>query len=143
MQKQNTYILNKIKEYSKKKYIINLGYKTRYQLRSLLNNIDCFVLPTYYNEGVPKSLLEAMAMERFVIIGEKLKSLELINDTINGYYCKTKDTNDLINKIKMFTALNKKELKQNLLISRKKILNSYDLKIVVNKYNEIIKNIIK
>ena len=43
----------------------------------------------------------------------------------------------------MFTALNKKELKQNLLISRKKILNSYDLKIVVNKYNEIIKNIIK
>ena len=143
MQKKNTYILNKIKEYSKKKYIINLGYKTRYQLRSLLNNIDCFVLPTYYNEGVPKSLLEAMAMERFVIIGEKLKSLELINDTINGYYCKTKDTNDLINKIKMFTALNKKELKQNLLISRKKILNSYDLKIVVNKYNEIIKNIIK
>ena len=84
-----------------------------------------------------------MAMERFVIIGEKLKSLELINDTINGYYCKTKDTLDLINKIKMFAALNKKELKKNLSISRKKILNSYDLKIVVNKYNEIIKNITK
>ena len=143
MHNQSTYILNKIEEYSKKKYIINLGFKTRYQLRSLLNNIDCFVLPTYYNEGVPKSLLEAMAMERFVIIGEKLKSLELINDTINGYYCKTKDTLDLINKIKMFAALNKKELKKNLSISRKKILNSYDLKIVVNKYNEIIKNITK
>ncbi len=142
MHKQNWYILNKIKEYAKKKYIINLGYKTRFQLKNLLNNIDCFVLPTYYNEGVPKSLLEAMAMERFVIIGEKLKSLELIQDTINGYYCKTKDTNDLINKIKKFSTLNKKELKKNLSMSRKKILNYYDLKIVVNKYNEVIKNII-
>jgi glycosyltransferase involved in cell wall biosynthesis len=140
---KNSQISDQINNFSKKKYIINLGFKNKYEIKNILEKIDCFVLPTYYNEGVPRSLLEAISMEVFIILGEKLEKLNLVKENENGFYSKSNDTNNLINVMKKFINLNKYNLRSILEKSRKNIITNYHQDLVILAYEkqiEIINN---
>ena len=51
---------------------------------------DCVVLPTYYNEGVPRVLLEASALRK-PIITTKIVRNDAVEHGFNGFLCNPKD----------------------------------------------------
>ncbi len=139
---KNKLINDLINKYSQKKYITNLGFKNSLDIKKILEQVDCFVLPSYYNEGVPRSLLEAVSMEVFIILGEKLENLKIVRDNKNGFICKSNDTKNLIYLMEKFIKLQKDNLSSELLKIRKEIIKNYDQKIVINAYEDQV-NIIK
>jgi glycosyltransferase involved in cell wall biosynthesis len=74
-----------------------LGYQP--DVRAILSKLDIVVLTSYANEGVPQSLLQAMAMGR-PVIGTTVGGIpEVIHDGINGYLIPPKDASACAEKI--------------------------------------------
>lgn len=69
-----------------------------------LQSMDLFVLPSYANEGVPQSLMQAMAVG-LPVIGTAVGSVdELVKDNSTGLITKTQNTNALIKSIVQFQS---------------------------------------
>lgn len=122
-------------------YITYLG-KTD-DVKSVIQNCDIVVLPSYYREGTPKSLLESLGTGRPIITTDMPGCKETVIDGVNGFLCKPKSTEDL--SIKMEQILNCKfdELLKMGEESRKLAVNKYDEKIVISKYVNAINNCLK
>lgn len=61
-----------------------------------------FVYPSYYREGVPRTLLEALACGRPVITTDNVGCREVVVDGDNGYKIAIKNTEALVNAMKKF-----------------------------------------
>ena len=68
-------------------------------VRPHLVKADCFVYPSYYNEGIPRSLMEACSMELPVITTDNTGCRNLIQDGINGFLCNKRDPVSLADKM--------------------------------------------
>ena len=66
------------------------------------HNCSVFVLTSYYREGLPRSILEAMSCGRAIITTDSPGCREPIEDKVNGFLVPIKDTNSLVEKMKMF-----------------------------------------
>jgi glycosyltransferase involved in cell wall biosynthesis len=64
-------------------------------VRTAYETADCVVLPTYYREGVPKSLLEAAAMGLPLIATSLTGCRAAVQDGVNGFLCKPRDSESL------------------------------------------------
>ncbi len=71
---------------------------------SEIENSSVFVLPSYYQEGLPRSILEAMAMGRPIITTDWTGCRETVEDGQNGYLVKIKSVDDLIEKMELFIS---------------------------------------
>lgn len=60
-------------------------------VRPYLAAASCFVLPSYYGEGTPKSGLEALATGRPVIVANAVGCREIVEDEANGYLVEPKN----------------------------------------------------
>lgn len=74
----------------------------RHDVREVLALSDVVVLPSYYREGVPRILLEAMAMERPVITTDNVGCRETVDDGINGFMIPVRDPEALACAIEKF-----------------------------------------
>ena len=54
-------------------------------VRPFLCQADCFVFPSYYREGIPKSLLEASAMEKPIIATQSVGCQEVIEEKKDSF----------------------------------------------------------
>jgi glycosyltransferase involved in cell wall biosynthesis len=111
-------------------------------VRSFIANSDCVVLPSYYREGVPHSLLEAAAMARPIITTDNVGCREAVDDEVTGFLCKMKDADDLAEKMQKFIALSVKDRAAMGKSGRKKMENQFDEKIVISTYMDLINQII-
>lgn len=59
-----------------------------------------FVLPTYYREGLPRTILESMAMGRPIITTDWPGCRDAVKDGVNGFLVQPKDYMALAEKIK-------------------------------------------
>ena len=67
-----------------------------------LENSSVFVLPSYYREGVPLSVQEALATGRAVITTDSPGCRETVVDGVNGFLVPTHDVPQLVEKMKIF-----------------------------------------
>lgn len=104
--------------------------------RDILRQTHCTVHPTYYPEGLSNVLLESSACARPIITTDRSGCREVIDDGINGYIVKQKDSNDLIEKIEKFLSLTYEERKNMGLKGREKVEKEFDRQFVVKKYLE-------
>ena len=99
---------------------------------TFLKEIDVFVLPTYYPEGVPKSLLEAAAMNLPLITTDTPGCKEIVRDNVNGFLIPPKNPNELAKKMDClsidFNLRNKMGSKSFEIVS-----NEFSIDLVVNK----------
>lgn len=58
-----------------------------------------FVLPSYYREGIPKTLIEATAMGRPIITTKTPGCKETVVEGKNGYFVKARNVDDLADKM--------------------------------------------
>ena len=100
---------------------------------------QCTVHPTYYPEGMSNVLLESCACGRPIITTDRPGCREIVDDGINGFVVKQKDSQDLIEKIEKFLALSVEERRNMGLAGRTKVEKEFDRNIVVRKYLEEIK----
>lgn len=96
--------------------------------------VDCMVLPSYYREGVPKSLLEAGSMGKPIVTTDSVGCRETVDDGINGYLCEPRSSESLTEKLSLIIDMSHEQRLEMGLKSREKIQKEFDEKIVINKY---------
>lgn len=112
-------------------------------VRPFIANSDCVVLPSFYREGVPHSLLEAAAMARPIITTDSIGCKEAVDNKVSGYLCKIKNSNDLADKMKKFIELPYESKLRMGKKGRKKMEKEFDEKIVIHNYLKLIDEIQK
>ena len=124
-----------IEEWEKDGIIKYLGHTDN--VREVIIKADCIVLPSY-REGLSRVLLEAASMAKPIITTDTPGCKDIVDDGINGYLCKVKDSKSLAEQIKKMLQLSKKERSEMGERSRKKVIKEFDEIIVIDKYREVI-----
>nr|WP_319536031.1 glycosyltransferase family 4 protein [uncultured Vibrio sp.] len=101
--------------------------------------VDCMVLPSFYREGVPKSLLEAAAMGKPIVTTDNVGCRETVDDGVNGYLCAPRSTESLTEKLELMINLSHQERLVMGQSSRKKVEKEFDEQIVIQKYLDAVK----
>jgi glycosyltransferase involved in cell wall biosynthesis len=99
---------------------------------------DCVVLPSYYREGTPRSLLEAAAMGRPIITTDAIGCRDVVDNGVNGYLCNPRDAEDLAGKMAQFLAMSNEARIEMGLAGRAKIAREFDENIVIERYLDAI-----
>lgn len=107
-------------------------------VRPHLATADCVVLPSFYREGVPRSLLEAAAMSRPVITTNAVGCRDTVDDEVSGLLCKPRDSADLAQK--MCLLITKSAAERSLMgqRAREKMERDFDEKIVIRAYSAML-----
>lgn len=101
----------------------------------------CTVHPTFYPEGMSNVLLESCACGRPIITTDRPGCREIVDDGVNGFVVKQRDSADLIEKIERFLSLSWEERRQMGLAGRVKVEKEFDRNIVIQQYLEEIKKV--
>lgn len=119
-----------------KQKVVNLYDKTD-DVKSFLDNVDCVVLPSY-REGSPRSIMEASSVELPVIVSDVPGCRQVVDDNITGLYCKVRDSQDLMSKMKIMMKMSINDRKKMGQMGRKKMVKNYDESIVIENYKQKI-----
>jgi glycosyltransferase involved in cell wall biosynthesis len=103
-----------------------------------ISKVDCIVLPSFYREGTPKSLLEGASMAKPIITTDNVGCRDVVDDGVNGYLCKIKDSKDLAKKMQMMLNLSKSELKKMGENGRNKMIMEFNERIVIDNYLDVL-----
>lgn len=109
-----------------------------HDVREAVTRSDCVVLPSYYREGIPRTLLEAAAMNRAIITTNTVGCREVVDDGVNGYLCIPKDVDDLARKLVQMIELTSDERKQMGARGRKKVELEFNERVVISRYFAVI-----
>ena len=120
-----------IEMWKKEKVVTLLEEKD--DVRSVIAHADVVVLPSYYREGVPKSLLEAMAMGKAIITTNVPGCKETVIEGINGFLIPPRDIMALVESIR-FMITHPRQRADMGKQSRKIAVDRFDVK----KVNSII-----
>lgn len=127
----------KLQEELKHPNILYLGYRTNISELMLLS--DCFILPSH-REGLPRSIIEAMAMQTPIIASNIRGCREEVFQDINGMLFTKGDSNELA--IAMEKMVNNKEMRDVFSKKSREIVEeSFDEQKVLNKQIEIFNKI--
>ena len=98
---------------------------------------DCIVLPSFYNEGLSRVLMEALAMGKPIITTDIPGCRETVEEGKNGYLVKPKDAKSLEQGMKKFLALTIEERQNMGRNGRQKAEREFDICDVVKTYHKI------
>lgn len=104
-------------------------YQNQPHVQKFLNNCSIFVLPSYYREGIPRALLEALSVGRPIITTNSIGCKEVINDNKNGFLVTPKDVNELVVKM-IYVIENQNLIPQMAEESYQYCLKKFDVNIV-------------
>jgi galacturonosyltransferase len=99
---------------------------------------SCTILPSFYPEGMNNVLLESCSVGRPIITTDRPGCGEVVDDGVNGFVVKQKDSADLIEKVERFLSLSWEQRRDMGLAGRKKVEREFSREIVVKKYLEEI-----
>ena len=105
-----------------------------------LDQADCVVLPSY-REGTPRSLLEAASMGKPLITTDVVGCREVVDEGVNGFLCESHSVSDLKIKMEKMLLLSEAERLQMGLNSRSKALTQFNETIVIDRYVQVIENL--
>jgi glycosyltransferase involved in cell wall biosynthesis len=112
-------------------------------VRPYLVAADCFVLPSFYREGVPRSLLEAAAMGKPVITTDAIGCRDTVDDGITGFLCHPRDAKNLADKMVQFVSMSMRERQAMGARGREKMICEFDERIVINRYLAVVSGLTK
>ena len=121
-------------------YIQWLGYRT--DVRDLLKQCHIMAFPSYYMEGLPKSLIEADAIGRPIITSNSVGCKETLVDGYNGFLIQPKDVDALTEKLDLL--LSDKELRIKMGKNARQYAEDYfSIEIVKERHLAIYDELIK
>ncbi|WP_156294034.1 glycosyltransferase family 4 protein [Serratia oryzae] len=129
-----------IREWERKGYINYLG--TTDSVNEIVANYSAVVLPSYYREGVPKSLLEAASLGKPIITTDNIGCRETVIPNVTGFLCKPRDSDSLIEELKKFIKLSHSERVEMGVKGREYIKANFNEDLVIEKYINVINGLI-
>lgn len=121
-------------------YIQWLGYRT--DVLELLKSCHIVAFPSYYKEGLPKSLIEATAVGRPIVTTNSIGCKETVIDGYNGYLIPIKDSDTLAERLKIL--FEDEGLRQNMgRNSRMLAEKDFSIENVIQKHLEIYNQLSK
>lgn len=120
------------------KYIQWLGHRN--DVRELLMQSHIVTLPSYYREGLPKSLIEACAIGRPIITTLSYGCKDTVDDGKNGFLITPRDASALADKLRLL--INDKQLRIQMgMNGRRKAEAEFSVAEVVKKHLEIYRKL--
>jgi glycosyltransferase involved in cell wall biosynthesis len=132
---------NQLKEWEESGAIEYLGSTT--DVKPFIAASSCVVLPSFYKEGMATALMEGASMGRPLIATGIPGCRELIDDGITGFICKTKDFDNLSEKMELFINMDDDKLHEMSIKSREKMINEFSMQRVLPKYENAVKQFVK
>ena len=108
-----------------------------------LREADCVVLPSYYREGVPRTLLEAAAMAKPIITTDAPGCRDTVDDGATGFLCRLRDADDLADKMLRMIEMERDHFEAMGQRGREKMMREFDERIVINRYLDVAGEIAK
>ena len=106
-------------------------------VRPYMAKATAVVLPSY-REGLPRSLLEAAAMERPLIAADVPGCRDVVEDGVNGYLCDPRDSRSLASAMRRMAALSPAERLAMGQAGRRKVQEQFGEELVVQSYLDVL-----
>lgn len=119
---------SEIHSFEKVDGVVFLG--KRNDIDQLISIADVAVLPTFYREGTPRFLLEAMAMGKTILTTDMPGCNHLVKEKKNGWLVKPQSVEELVNAFKNISCSNLEEMG---VISREIYENEFSENVVYNQ----------
>ena len=113
----------------------------REDIREILYVTDIYVLPSY-REGLPRTVLEAMAMEKPIVTTDAPGCKETVENGVNGFLIPIKNSKALARAIEKL-ILNKDLRKKMGRASREKVIKEFSSEIVVSQVLRLYKDLLR
>lgn len=107
-------------------------------VRPVLAEADCVVLPSYYREGVPRVLLEASSMAIPVITTDAPGCRQAVDDGVTGFLCEPRSVTSLVAAMEQMMQLSPKAQAVMGSAARKKMEREFREEIVHRAYLEAL-----
>ncbi len=134
------HLLEKSKTMGITDYVLFLGHRD--DIPALMSMLDVIVLPSYANEGVPQSILQAMAMGKPVVASSAGSIPEVVHDKETGILVEPKNANALAEGI-VFMLDNYDFARMVAANARKLIETKYSLGHMVSRIEEIYNDLMR
>ena len=109
---------------------------------TIMEKATCIVLPSY-REGLSKVLIEASSMGIPIVTTNVPGCRNVVIDNETGFLCKIKDSEDLAFKMEKILKLSPFEYNNISRKARKRAIEVFDEKLIINHYKSAINKIIK
>jgi len=129
---------DRIDELSSLGIIEYLGTTT--DVRPIINQADCIVLPSY-REGTSKTLLEAASMGKPIIASDVPGCNNVVEHGYNGLLCEVRSCESLAIACKEMIYMDAKDFSKFGKNSREKVLKEFDEQFVIDRYFEKVEHI--
>ena len=121
-------------------YIKWLGH--RKDVLELLKQSHIMAFPSWYREGLPKSVIEAEAIGRPIVTTDSVGCRDTVIDGKNGFLIPIKDSNALADALKKL--IDSKELRETMgKNAREFAVNKFDIKDVTDVHLDVYKTILE
>lgn len=129
-------LVKKLKEHGVEDKVLFLGYRS--DVPRLLKAADLFVFPTHF-EGLPFSLIEAMASNLPVIASDATSIPEIINNKVNGILFRTGDSCELLKALRW--GLKYPEKMQKMAVNAKFEVEDFSEEKMVNETLKVLESL--
>jgi glycosyltransferase involved in cell wall biosynthesis len=110
-------------------------------VRPLFAAADCIVLPSYYQEGVPRTLIEAAAMGKPIITTDMPGCRDVVEQGVTGLLCEPMAVDSLVLAMKQMIERSAEERGEMGRLARLKAEREFDERLVIEAYLAAIESI--
>lgn len=107
-------------------------------VRPFMQQADCIVFPSFYNEGVPRCLMEAASMEKPAITSLNRGCKEVVLNNSNGFLCNLNDPFDLADKMEKMINLPPEERHRMGKNGRQLVLKKFEMCKIIEEYSNTL-----
>ena len=107
-------------------------------VRPFLEQCTCVVLPSYYMEGVPRSLMEAASMERVLIATDSVGCREVVVDGENGLLCEKHSLESLTTAMRAVMAMPDEQRIRMGEKGRERMIHVFDEQLIITEYRNAL-----
>lgn len=111
-------------------------------VRPYIESASCIVLPSFYKEGVPRVLLEAMSMGKAIITSKAIGCKDLVIESYNGFTCEVRSATSLAECMQKFIDLSPTEKAQMGFNARAFVCQKYDIQRIIDTYHTAVDTLI-
>ena len=105
-------------------------------IKKILEQCHIMAFPSYYREGVPKSLIDVCAIGRPIITTNSIGCKDVVDDGVNGFLIPTRDCETLAEKLRIL--IEDKELRVRMgKAAREKAEHEFSIEKVIKRHLEI------
>jgi glycosyltransferase involved in cell wall biosynthesis len=120
------------------KYIKWLDFQN--DMRSVLERSHIMAFPSYYREGVPKSLIDACAVGRPIVTTNSVGCKDVVDDGVDGFLVPIKDSKALAEKLRILIEDKDLRIKMGR-AAREKAEREFNIEDVVKKHLDIYQSL--